>query len=266
MSSSNQSNEGAYEGTKPVPRGITRKVFIAFLLAAALLTIFSIWIIAGITHDLYVASYYSLEALFDVNPFAAGTTILSEVLPFSSSFYPLYVVSVLDGIAKVVIIGFLLATLTNFLRGINITSKIRNATLGRLKDHVIICGYSMLAERLCQELKGRSIPFIVIDKSPEKADLLEEMSYRVINDDFTDRKVLEEASLKSARAIVFATESDFYNLLGVVTAKHMYPDARIITRTTEEVNIGKMKRGGAQLCLVPEVVAGQELGESILKL
>ena len=266
MSSSNQSSNGAYENPKPAPGKITRRMLVAFFLAAALLTIFSILVIAGITHDLYIASYYTLEALFDVNPFSAGTSILAEVLPFSSSFYPLLAVSVIDGVAKVIIIGFLLATLINFLRSIDITSKIMSVTARKLRDHVIVCGYSMLAERLCQELKSREIPFIIIDKDPEKAELLEEGGYRVINDDFTEGKVLAEASLKSARAIVFATESDFNNLLGVVTAKHMCPDAKIITRAVEEANIGKMKRGGAQLCLVPEIAAGQELGDSLLKL
>jgi hypothetical protein len=46
----------------------------------------------------------------------------------------------------------------------------------------------------------------------------------------------------------------------------MYPDVKIIARARQVANVTKMQRGGAELCLVPEVVAGLELGEHVLKL
>jgi voltage-gated potassium channel len=241
-------------------------MLVVLFIAAALITIFSIAAIAGITHNFYAASYYTLEALFDTNAFNSSSVIALAITPFSGAFYILFTVSVLDGVAKAVIIGFVLATLIKYLINIDLTSRISLSATKRLKGHVIICGYSMLAERLCNELKRRGMQFVVIDSSHEKVGLLEELGYRAIQGDFTDERVLNEAVLARSKAIVFATESDFSNLLGVVTAKHVRNDAMIITRASEEVNIGKMKRGGAKLCLVPEVVAGQELGDSVMKL
>ena len=88
----------------------------------------------------------------------------------------------------------------------------------------------------------------------------------MVEGDFTDRKVLDSASISKAKAIVFTTESDFINLLGIVTAHHMEPELKIITRARSESSVRKMQRGGADLCLVPEVVAGIELGERIAKM
>lgn len=267
MSSSSQSSAGLRAGAAVLGAAdITGGMLIALFFASALITVFSIEVIAGITHNFYAASYYALEALFDTNAYNSGAVIASAIPPFSSGFYVLFTVSVLDGISKAVIIGFVLATLIKFIMSIDLTSRINLSATKRLKGHVIVCGYSMLAERLCSELKRRGVQFVVIDKNREKVELLEELGYKVIQGDFTDERVLSEAVLARSRAIVFATESDFSNLLGVVTAKHARNDAKIITRASEEVNMGKMKRGGARLCLVPEIVAGQELGDSVLKL
>jgi voltage-gated potassium channel len=245
---------------------ITGGALVALFIAAALVTVFSIAVIAHITHNFYASSYYALEALFDTDAFNSGALVASLIPPFSSGFYILFTVSVLDGIAKAVIIGFVLATLIKALVSIDLTSRISLSFTKRLKGHVIVCGYSMLAETLCNELKRRGMQFVVIDNNREKVGLLEEMGYRAIHGDFTDERVLNEAMLSRSKAIVFATESDFSNLLGVVTAKHARDDAKIITRASEEVNIGKMKRGGARMCLVPELVAGQELGDNVMKL
>ena len=263
MSSSSQGS--------PSPRGvatpnITGSMLVVMVIAAAFFTILSIEVINSITHNFFASSYYTFAALFDTNPSTSGATIAADIPPFSSGFYVLLAISALDGLIKAVIIGFVIATFTKSIMSIDLTSKLSAAATGRMKNHVIICGYSMLAERLCKELKRQGVQFVVIEKDPEIVELLGELGYRTVNCDFTETRTLNAAMLKTSKAIVFATESDFNNLLGVVTAKHTYPNAKIITRTSEEINIGKMKRGGARLCLVPEIVAGQELGDSMLKL
>lgn len=171
--------------------------------------------------------------------------------------------AVVDGVAKSVIVGFVLAAFVSFITGIDVRSKLGFISTKGAKNQVIICGYSMLAERLCRDLKEKRMPFVVIEKDAEKASTLRDLGYATVNGDFTDKQVLEEASISTAKQIVFATESDFINLLGVVTARHVNSKVEIITRVREESTITKMHRGGANLCLVPEEVAGIELGKRI---
>lgn len=237
-----------------------------FLVVTAILTLFSIGIITMITHNIYAASYYSISALFDANNEGASTIIAAGLAGANPmAFYSIIAVSILDGIAKAVIIGFLIAAFINLLSNIDLRSKFGTITAKRLKDHVIICGYSMLAERLCDDLSKDKVHFVVVDSDPEKINTLRDLRFNVVEGDFTERKVLENASISRAKAIVFATENDFVNLLGVVTARHIEPKARIISRARVESTVRKMQRGGAELCLVPEVVAGVELGDKIAK-
>jgi hypothetical protein len=247
---------------------VAARVIVILLVAASLLTVVSIALIRLISHNIYVASYYTISALFDTNDeysiiFIANMLSGNE---FSYQFYSLIAISLIDGLAKAVIVGFLIGTFINLLSNIDLKSRLEVITAKHLKGHVIICGYSMLAERLCSDLRKKKINFVIIEKTPEKVNLLRDLKINVVEGDFTDKKVLESASLSNAKAVIFSTESDFINLLGIVTTHHMEPNMKIITRARAETSVRKMQRGGASLCLVPEVVAGVELGERIVKM
>ena len=247
---------------------ITAWVIIIMIACAALFALLSIAIVALVTHNLYAASYYTISALFDANG-ESSSTFIAAVLnsgTYNGAFYIVMAISLLDGLAKAVIVGFLIAAFINLLSGIDIKSALDVITAKRQKDHVIVCGYSMLSERLCKDMARDNLRFVIIDNDPAKVGTLRDLKFNVIDGDFTRRPILESASLKNARAIIFATESDFVNLLGIVTAHHMYPEVKIIARAKQVANVTKMQRGGAELCLVPEVVAGLELGEHILRL
>jgi voltage-gated potassium channel len=247
--------------------GVAARVIIILLIAAVLLTFISIAIISTIIHNVYAATYYSIDFLFDANG-QISYNFISSVLNSGGSgqFYAFIGISLIDGIAKVVIIGFLIAAFIDLLSNIDIKSKLDVITAKRLKNHVIICGYSMLAERLCADLGKEGVHFVIVDKDVQKAGLLRDLKFNVIEGDFTQRGILELASINNAKAVVFATESDFVNLLGVVTAHHISPELKIISRAMNVQSVSKIKNAGAELCLVPEVVAGLELGEHILKL
>jgi hypothetical protein len=251
-----------------VSDNVATRVIIIVLVAAFTLTIISIAIVYLISHNSYAASYYTISALFDANN-EGSTAFISAVLasnPSSYAYYSFIAVSIVDGIAKAIIIGFLIAAFINLLSNIDLKSKIEIMTAKYMKGHVIICGYSMLAERLCNDFKKNKIRFVIIEKDPEKVNLLRDLDFNVVEGDFTERKVLDYASIENAKNIIFATESDFVNLLGIVTAHHMRPSLKIIARARNETSVRKMQRGGATLCVVPEVVAGIELGDRITKM
>ena len=266
MSYSKKSSASATTGGARDITDVNGRILLLFSIAAISVALFSIMVIYLITHNIYTASYYSMSMLFDMEAYDTGSAIALVAPPFTNGFYAVFAVSMFDGIVKAAMAGVVLATLVKFLATINLSSKLNAVVARRLKGHVVICGYSMLAERLCNDLKSIGMQFLIIDSDQEKAELLEGRGYIVLNRDFTDRRTLEAASMENATAIIFATENDFTNLLGVVTAKHMRPDIKIITRATDEANISKMKHGGAKICLVPEIVAGQELGKKILGL
>lgn len=245
--------------------GIAGRVLVVMFAIAGIFTILSIAVLSSISHNFYAASYYTFAALLDASPFGSDAAIAAAAPLLSQSFAEVVVITVLDGIAKAVIIGFVIAAFINFLTSIDIRSRLSLITIKGLRKHTIVCGYSMLAERLCRDLKKNSEPLVVVEKDPDKANTLRELGYTVLNGDFRSEAELKTAGIHNAKAVVFATESDYENLLGIVTARHADQKVRIISRAREQSSITKMQRAGAEYCVIPEIVAGLEMGESMTK-
>jgi voltage-gated potassium channel len=233
------------------------------VIATIMIGIASIIIFTGVSKNVLDASYFTAAALLDASSLGSDVGISAHVQPFTGAFYAVMGTAVVDGLAKSVIVGFVLAEFISFITNIDVRAKFGLIMKKSEKNHIIVCGYSMLAERLCRDLADKKRRFVVIEKDPERANAVRDMGYDAINGDPTDKQALEEASISTAKAVVFATESDFINLLGVVTARHMNNRVKIITRAMEGSTVTKMHRGGANFCIVPEAVAGTELGSRI---
>jgi voltage-gated potassium channel Kch len=239
-------------------------VAIGYLIIVVLLASFvSFGVIYGVTHNFYTSGYYTLSALFDATGIDMSSILSADVQQFTTAFYLVVGISAIDGIIKIMVIGFVIAAVVNFFAGVDIRSRLFGAAKGSLKNHIIVCGYSKLAERLCGELHEKKIPFIVINRSQPKVDMVRDAGWLALREDFTHDSAFKNAMIEKAKAVVFLTENDYENLLGVVTARHMNKDVMIISRGKEDNTIPKIRRAGAGICIVPEVIAGLELGDRI---
>jgi len=252
------------DGFGTVEESFASRAVPLLILSVIAFAILSFYIINSVSHSEYASLYYTLSALFDAGGVGGFDVPLMSSTPlFSQSFYILSAVSLLDGAVKIIIVSFLIASLLDAITGLNIRSKIIARSARRMKGHVIICGYSSLGEKICDELAGRKKRFIIIDKDKSKIEEIENKRYPFIEGDFTDNQTLARASIGTAEEIIFATENDFDNMLGIVTARNMSKSVKIVSRAKEESARNGMHNAGASLCVVPELLAGLEIGEML---
>ncbi|MGC8669562.1 MAG: NAD-binding protein [Candidatus Micrarchaeia archaeon] len=249
---------GLYEGMTPR---------IVLLLVVIIILVFftSVFYIYRITGNRYTATYFTLSALFDYSSITGSSNINLNILQNTNEFDIMFIISAIDGLSKAALVGFVMAAFINALMVLDIGAKMGRVTARSIRDHVVICGYSQLSERLCNDLKKHGIKFVIIEKSQEKSDLLADLGYRVVVGDFTRDEDLKKANIEKARTIVFASDNEYINLLGIVTARHLYPNLQIISKAKEELTITKMQRGGADVCIIPEVIAGIDIGSTVIK-
>ncbi len=247
----------------PITTSNTGKLVFVFAVAAAFFTIFSIYVIGSIIHNDYAAGYYTIAALFDAVGVDESSFIGASVPLYSTAFYEIVAVSIVDGLIKILIVGFFIAAFIEVLTSIDLRSRLSGITRGGWKNHVIICGYSFLGEKVALDLQQKKVPFIIIDKNLTKVDEIKEAGFAGIHEDFTTDIALKNAAISTAKAICFLTVDDYDNLLGVITARHLNDKIKIIARASESTTITKIHDAGAQLCVVPEVLAGLELGEAV---
>lgn len=213
--------------------------------------------------NFYDATYFTISALFDINGVVLTPPFDYHSLVFDSEFYNTFPILLIDGIVKIVAIGFILAGIVELISAINIFEKLSNIGIMRMNNNIIVCGYNDLAEQICLKLKQEKAKFVVVEKDPAKVEMLRGLGYIAVRGNFTNENILKRCSIKYAKSVIFVTENDFENLLGILTARYLNPKVNIISRARDETAVTKMHRAGAGLCVVPEVLAGLDMGDMI---
>ena len=140
----------------------------------------------------------------------------------------------------------------------------------KTENHVVICGYSHVAESIVDELQGQGVPYIVIDDRRDLILHLQSKGHDVLSGDATLKQTLEQANLANARAIIAAFDSDSTNTLIAVTARDIRDSVegchyRIVVRVEDEENIQKVKHVGADEVISPSTLGGRLMATKALE-
>lgn len=135
----------------------------------------------------------------------------------------------------------------------------------QLKDHVIVCGYGVVGERVVELLDQKRIKCMVIEKDIKKIEILEERGIPFIVGDATSSKALKEAGIANAKSIAIVMDDDAKNLFTVITAKSLNSKIIIATRANSEFLKSKLESAGASFIATPNISASTELFEEIMK-
>lgn len=132
-------------------------------------------------------------------------------------------------------------------------------------DHVIVCGYGLVGEKVVDILLQHNVDIVVIDSDKDKVDALNERGIRAIFGDATSSKVLKAAGVEKARAIAVAMDDDAKNLFTVITARSLNDKIVIATRANDEFLKDKLKEAGAKFVATPNKSASDELFRELTK-
>ncbi len=134
-----------------------------------------------------------------------------------------------------------------------------------LGDHIIVCGYGLVGEKIVDILQQHNVDLVVIDVDKAKIDALREKGIRSIVGDATSSKILKSAGIERARAIAVAMDDDAKNLFTVITAKSLNDKIIIATRANDEFLREKLKEAGAKFVATPNKSASDELFKELSK-
>lgn len=134
-----------------------------------------------------------------------------------------------------------------------------------LKDHYIICGYGRIGSLICKEFKSNDLPFVIVEKSVETIEKLDEDGYLHMRGDATLDETLLKAGIKRAKGLISVVTSDTENVYITLTARGLNPDLYILARSGEEGSDIKLKRAGANKVVSPYIIGGSRMAQSVLR-
>ncbi len=183
--------------------------------------------------------------------------------------YPGRVFNVLLMILGVLIIGFIMAMITQgvieFELGTFFGRRRMEKELARIKDHIIICGAGRVGRRMAAEVTGRGLPVLIVDNDASKAEWALEQELPVILGDATSEAVLKQARIEYAKGLASAVTSDAQNVYIVLTARGVAPNLPIVARASEEDAESKLLKAGANYVISPYAYAGVRMARTLTR-
>ena len=125
--------------------------------------------------------------------------------------------------------------------------------------YLIIIGAGTVTKHLVSVAKEQNHRVAVIEKDADRArKIMREFDISIFHGDITKGKILEEADVNNADAIIATTKNDALNLMAMVLGKE-YGVKHLITLLQEKDNQAMFEKLGIQVLSDPEKLIAQKL-------
>ena len=138
-------------------------------------------------------------------------------------------------------------------------------TLEQITDHFILCGYGRIGSIIANELHQQGVPFVVIERNPERLRGARERGWLVVEADASQEDVLTRVGIQRARGLIAAVGTDAENVYTVLTARVMRPDLFIIARVEADDAERKLRQAGASRVISPYHIGANHMVQTALR-
>ena len=132
-----------------------------------------------------------------------------------------------------------------------------------MKNHIIIVGGGRVGEEIAQNLAKKKKDFIIIESDPKATACLRKSKYVFIEGDALNEDVLKRAGIEKASKIILTLPKTEQNILITLTAKELNSKIEIHSRCESQSLVSKLKRAGAKVVIVPEIVAADTIADKL---
>ncbi|MEJ2871835.1 NAD-binding protein [Actinomycetospora sp. OC33-EN08] len=120
----------------------------------------------------------------------------------------------------------------------------RTARRAPRRDHVVVVGLGNVGQRIVTTLRERGVPVVAVERDEDTAGVGAAARARVpvVFGDATRERVLREAGVENARALVAVTSDDATNLQAALTARSVQRAVRVVLRLRDDDLAGRVER------------------------
>jgi voltage-gated potassium channel len=211
----------------------------------------------------FIEGYPMLDAVY-MTIITLTTTGFGEVIPLSEKGKIFTMFLLLVGMG---IVTYSISSLISYIFSIDFSIKRRERMekrISQFKNHTIVCGYGRMGEIICKKLNDEGVPFVVIEQREHLIKMLEKAKFHYIEGDASNDENLEKAAIKQAKVLVSVIDSDSDGLYITLAARSFNPGIHIIARANEQNAKKRMIRAGANKVVLPFVMSGLRVAESII--
>lgn len=134
-----------------------------------------------------------------------------------------------------------------------------------LSNHIIVCGYGLMGQSVCDHLKKQNVAIVVIDHDDHKTALAEQHDLLYILGDASDEATLRSAGIERAKGLISVADSDAANVFITLVARDLNEKLLIVTRAEKYENESRLLRAGADKAICPQVIGANRLANTMTR-
>lgn len=211
---------------------------------------------------------FSLSDAFFMTVITITAVGYEEVHPLDGAGRMVAVVLLAGGITAM---GVWFALITSAFVEMDLAHVFRNRRtmkrIGKMKDHVILCGAGRTGCQVIRELVGAGAPYVVIEIDPDQAQLVREIDPEalILEADATNDESLIAAEIGNARGLLAALSADTDNVFVCLSARDLQPNLTIVARAFDEETTQKLHKAGADHVVSPNIIGGVRMASVLLR-
>jgi voltage-gated potassium channel len=140
-----------------------------------------------------------------------------------------------------------------------------NRMIDELDGHFILCGFGRIGSVIADEFRQQSIPFVVVERDPERVEEALERGIMVVEADASREETMKRLRIDKARGLVAAVGTDAENVYTILTARVLAPGLFIVGRAETEDAERKIRRAGADRVVSPYAIGAQQMAQTALR-
>lgn len=121
-----------------------------------------------------------------------------------------------------------------------------------LRDHVVLIGFGRVGAPIGNELALQGVPYVAVEQSRERAEVLRARGLPVIYGDASRPEVLADAHLERAKLVVVAAPDAFQARAILALVQSMHPGLEVVVRTHSDEERRFLESHGASRAFVGE--------------
>ncbi len=140
--------------------------------------------------------------------------------------------------------------------------------IGKLDNHIILCGVGETGVHIAEELQSTGTPFIMIDENEDRLEhICESFNCEIpyVIGDATEDHILLEAGVERAKGVIAACTSDKENLFIVVSARQINPNLRIVAKVVDVNARKKFVKAGANTVVTTNYIGGLRMASEMIR-
>lgn len=131
------------------------------------------------------------------------------------------------------------------------------------QNHVIICGYGMFGRTIADHLHENGTDVVVIELDEVEFEQALADDVLALHGDARREETLREAGITRAKTVVTAIDDSNANIQTAITAGQIAPTVRLVVRVGDAMYEPLARRAGADEVIIPEVVSGEKVTETL---